>query len=190
MPYYVWLGIIGTLITILGFIRWVVQPMYRRMWPGREGWSVRYKHNSDVYMESDLQRILVRDNTSYWRSLFTQAVGDYYQIQLQKEMVIDGFCEIDIETDNQIPLEYSLRLYNKGKGKLGIKEGEPNNIAREPICGKGRVSTRFPPVKVQRIEVRIRKPNLDDNKQPYFWKIFGFELSEVMFFRHFVRRRV
>lgn len=164
--------------------------MYKRLWPGREGWSIRYNHNSSIHTISatnDLQRTLTRGNRCFWISPFPQKVGDYYQIDLKKERIISGFYEIDIETDNQIPLKYSLVLYNRG----GIKETEPTHLAIiDRIRGKGRVIEKFPPIKVQRIEIVILEPNLDKDGSPHFWKIFGFELEEVMFFRHFIRRRI
>ena len=164
--------------------------MYKRLWPGREGWSARYNHNSSIHTipaGDDLQRTLIRDNKRFWISPFPQKTGDYYQIDLKKERIISGFYEIDIEFDNQIPLKYLLRFYNRG----GIKETEPNHLARrEPIRGRGRVIEQFPPIKVQRIEIIILEPNLDKDGNPYHWKIYGFELEEVMFLRHFLRRKI
>jgi len=163
--------------------------MYKRLWPGREGWSIRYNHNSSIHNTQagdDLQRTLIRDNKCFWISPFPQKAGDYYQIDLKKERIISGFYEIDIEFDNQIPFKYSLVLYNRG----GIKETEPTHLAEYRIHGKGRVIEKFPPIKVQRIEIVILEPNLDEGGNPYLWKIYGFELEEVMFFRHFLRRKI
>lgn len=170
----------------LGLLYWVGQRMYRGIWGGRKGWSARYRHNSDFYMGNDLQKTLIRGNKLFWLCPFPQKIGDYCQIDLGKEKVISGFYEIDIERDNLIPDEYELRLYNKG----AIQETEPNHIARDPIYGNARVYVEFPPIKVQRIEIRIRKPNLDENGKPYHWKIYGFELCEVMFLQHFIRKRI
>lgn len=155
-------------------------------WGDRKGWSARYRQNSDFYMGNDLQKTLIKANKLFWRSPLPQKIGDCYQIDLGKERIISGFYEIDIERDNEVPAKYTLKLYNKG----GIRESEPNHLVRNNIYGVGRVHQEFPATKVQRIEIMISKPTLDDNGQPYHWKIYGFELTEVMFFGHFIKRRI
>jgi len=178
------LGSLGGIPTIYIVGRW----MYRRKWPGRENWAVSYKRKGDkkIYAEDDLQRILIKGNKRHWASAYRQQAGDWWAIDLGKGRIISGFEEIDIETDEHIPFEYSLRLYDKGR----IKGLEAKHIARDAIRGKGRVRQEFPPTRLQRIEIRISKPNLDDNRNPYEWKIYGFELAEVMFFKRFLRRRI
>ena len=108
-----------------------------------------------------------------------QRSGDCFQIDLAKERIIAGFDEIDIERDNQVPAKYTLKLLDKNGDR-----------ARDDVSGIARVKRKFPPTKVQYIEIMVSEPTVNNNGEPYLWKIFGFELVEVMLFGHFIKRKI
>ena len=180
-------GYIAAAIGIVSLIYWGVKLIFEKIWPGREEWEVRYRYDShSYYTGNDLQRTLKRGNTLFWVSPVPQQIGNYYQVDLKKERIISEVQEIDIEFDNQIPLKYTLKLFNRGIPQYQ----EPNHRARDNIYGVGRVSQKFPPTKVQRIEIMIAKPNTDESGKPYHWKIYGIRLREVKLFHRFIEKDI
>jgi len=186
--FFIWFGRVSLVLSLI----WGLLKIYSWLWkPQRRGWSAKYIHKilkdgkyySNWDVANELQRTLDRNNRRFWHSNFPQQEGSSYQITLDKERIISGFYEIDIERDNNVPCQYALRLYNRG----GDKRLEPNHMARHQICGAGRVSEEFPPIKVQRIEIVITKANLDESGKPYLWKIYGFDLKEMMLLKHLGR---
>ncbi len=159
--------------------------MCKRVWRGRELWQAQYCYGSQFDNGYELQGTLLRHNRLFWCSPCPQQIGHYYQIDLGKERVIRKIYD-NSPPRNEVPYKWELRLYNRG----GDKRTEPNHIARKPIFGRGIADIQFLPTKVERIQIRIVQPNLDNHQNPYFWHIYGFELEEVIFLGHFIGRRV
>ena len=97
-----------------------------------------------------------------------------------KYRVIDGIEFYEKHPTNEIPDEWSLMLLNEWGG---------------PVCqvihGKGeRIIREFPPVRMQAIEVIIRKPMLQNDGKPYHWRIANVYLREVKLFGRWIRRKI
>ena len=179
------LGYVAAGIGVIPVLYWCLKRLSRRVWGGRDKWTAKYRYNhSEYYTGDDIQRTLVKNNNLPWISPVPQKIGDCYVVDLDKERILSEIHEIDIEYDNQIPLKYTLKLYNRGTPRYT----EPVCRARDNLYGTIRVSQKFPPTRVERIEIMITEPNVDDNGQPYHWKIYGIRLKEAKLLGRFVHR--
>lgn len=160
--------------------------MYRWLWPNREGWTAEYHVGKEMYVEDDLQRIIVKDNTRAWRSPDTQSKGNYLRVRIKKSgrlkrgRVIDAI-QFDADSGNEIPERPYILFYRIHDNNWGYK--------REHLTANhGIVNECFPPIKIDGFGVKIIVLNYNLDGEPYHWKIHNFRLREVKLLGHFVKR--
>lgn len=152
-----------------------------RIWPNRQRWLVKFKHNQVSVIVPELQKVIQeKDERLYWTSPEPQAPGDSIIIELGKYRIIDGIEFYEKTPDNCFPEYWTILL-----------EGEWGELVQKPIDGEGRIVREFPPTRIHAIEVKIRQPlELGKDGAPYHWRISIVYLREVRLFRRWFRVKI
>ncbi len=172
--------VIEGVLAVAGFCTLVRWPIWS-IWPDRDRWLAEYSTRSLSLTTIDLKKqALSKDRRVSWTSPEIQSEGDSFKVDFDKERVINGIEFYERKPSNEFPYAWSLIFRDKQGRRIGAPvEGE--NI---------RIVAGFPSVKVQSVEIVIKKPMFREDGTAYHWKISNLYFREVKLFGRWISLKI
>jgi len=160
-------------ISIIGIIRWFMRwRVFRNLWPSMEDWTaicLPPKNDEPNKGAPELDANLpIRYPGQRWCQMRNMEVGDYYQVDMQKNRNISRMCLICRE--GRYPKEYRIEV---------AKEGDINGFEDLGIHN-GPIDYYFPkPHKFRVVKFTIVEPDIPLEGQKKSWCVYELRFWEA-----------
>lgn len=129
-PKMITIIVFGSLTLLFGSILGI-NWLSKKFWPNREKWWATSSYDSWAITQQENPQNALSDNRGQiWRSPLTQAVGNWFEIDMRKERMINRIQFTSDNSDIEKPKKWRMMFYgedaNKQKQTLGHKDGQYN----------------------------------------------------------------